>query len=103
MSGKDEASQVAPIPQKRTAGGVRPPEIQPPAKKKKPSVKKKAKIHELQGSLAAEKKKSGDLKNHVAAEKKKSDDLKNQVSQLTAEVGMIGRSCNDEHKKAMQV
>eukprot|EP01050_Picozoa_sp_SAG11_P003633 SAG11_NODE_210_length_12303_cov_10.235824_12_plen_142_part_00 len=89
MSGKEEATQVAPIPQKRTAGGVGPPEVQPPPKrKKKPLVKKKARIQELERLLAAE--------------KKKSSDLANQVSQLTAEVGIIRRDCHDEFKKAMK-
>eukprot|EP01050_Picozoa_sp_SAG11_P021984 SAG11_NODE_4037_length_2094_cov_14.631579_2_plen_200_part_00 len=102
MSGKAEVSQVAPIPQKRAVGDVGAPEIQPPVKKKKPSVKKKAKIHELQGLLAAEKKNSSDLKDQVAAEKKKSSDLANQVSQYVAQIGTIRRDCADQCKKEMQ-
>eukprot|EP01050_Picozoa_sp_SAG11_P008316 SAG11_NODE_726_length_7512_cov_23.219479_2_plen_130_part_00 len=84
MSGKQEATQVASIPHKRTAGGVGPPEVQPPPKKKKkPSIKKKARIQELERLLAAE--------------KKQSSDLANQVSQLTEEVGIIRRDCADQH------
>eukprot|EP01050_Picozoa_sp_SAG11_P045355 SAG11_NODE_22567_length_403_cov_2.756579_1_plen_77_part_00 len=57
MSGKEEATQVAPIPKKRGANAVGPPKVQPPPKKKKkPSVKKKARIQELERLLAAEKK-----------------------------------------------
>eukprot|EP01050_Picozoa_sp_SAG11_P004948 SAG11_NODE_330_length_10677_cov_8.535117_9_plen_271_part_00 len=90
MSGKEEATQVAPIPEKRGAGAVGPPEVQPPPKKKKkPPVKKKARIHELERLLAAE--------------KKQSSDLANQVSQLTEEVGIIRRDCADQHKKEMQL
>eukprot|EP01050_Picozoa_sp_SAG11_P027921 SAG11_NODE_7264_length_1168_cov_151.450889_1_plen_180_part_10 len=89
MSGKEEGTQVAPIPEKRGAVAVGPPEVQsPPKKKKKPSVKKKARIQELERLLAAE--------------KKKSSDLANQVSQYIAEIGIIRRDCADQHKKEMQ-